>query len=88
MLPIFGIFSAAIIWVATIFAIVQFLRSEVKTEPQLMITVGLLIASFGALMGALLGLEKAMRTSIIPGIDRIGSHAGVMDGYLLLASEL
>jgi hypothetical protein len=87
LLPIFGTLSALAIWISTIFAIVQLRRSEAKTEPQLMIMSGLLIASLGALMGVLLGLEDAFKTSIIPGIDRIGAHAGVMDSYLLLASS-
>lgn len=87
LLPIFGTLSALIIWVAAIFAITQLRRSEVKSEPQLMVTAGLLIASLGALMGVLLGLENALGTFFIPGADRIGSHAGVMDSYLLLASS-
>jgi hypothetical protein len=38
-------------------------------------------------MGLLLGLENALEISIIPGADRIGAHAAVMDSYLLLAAS-
>ena len=87
LLPIFGTLSATAIWVGLIFSIVQFRASEVKTAPQLMILCALLIASLGALMGVLLGLENALKVEIIPGADRIGAHAAVMDSYLLLFSS-
>ena len=87
LLPIFGTLSAAAIWVGLIFSIIQFRQSEVKTAPQLMVMCALLIASLGALMGLLLGLENALKISIIPGADRIGAHAAVMDSYLLLAAS-
>jgi hypothetical protein len=87
LLPIFGTLSAATIWIGLIFSITQFRRSEVKTAPQLMVMCALIIASLGALMGLLLGLESALEISIIPGADRIGAHAAVMDSYLLLAAS-
>ena len=87
LLPIFGTLSATAIWIGLIFSIVQFRTSEVKTAPQLMILCALLIASLGALMGVLLGLENALKVEIIPGADRIGAHAAVMDSYLLLAAS-
>jgi hypothetical protein len=52
-----------------------------------MVMCALIIASLGALMGLLLGLENALEISIIPGADRIGAHAAVMDSYLLLAAS-
>ena len=87
LLPIFGTASALTIWLGTAFAVSQYRKSEVKTAPQLMVTGALTITSLGALMGVLLGLENALNTSIIPGADRVGAHAGVMDGYLLLAAS-
>lgn len=87
LLPIFGTLSALTIWLAAAFSISQYRKSEVKTAPQLMVTGALTITSLGALMGVLLGLENAFKTTIIPGADRIGAHAGVMDGYLLLAAS-
>lgn len=87
LLPIFGIVAAGSIWSAAAFTVRQFRHSAVKTEAQLMVMSALLVASLGALMGLLLGLENALETEIIPGADRIGSHAGVMDGYLLLAAS-
>jgi len=87
LLPIFGTLSALTIWSMAAFAVTQYRKSETKSAPELMVMSGLLIASLGALMGVLLGLENALSTSIIPGADRIGAHAGVMDGYLLLGAS-
>jgi hypothetical protein len=87
LLPIFGTLSAVAIWVSGAFAVTQYRKSEVKTSPQLMVTGALVITSLGALMGVLLGLENALNATIIPGADRVGAHAGVMDGYLLLAAS-
>lgn len=87
LLPIFGTLSALTIWSVAAFSVIQYRNSEKKSAPELMVMSGLIIASLGALMGVLLGLENALSTSIIPGADRIGAHAGVMDGYLLLGAS-
>jgi hypothetical protein len=82
-MPIFGVTSMLIIWTATIFSLLQLRQQPLVTTPQILVTSGLSVAAIGSTMGVLLGLEYLIGF-FIPGSDRIGSHAAVMDGYLLL----
>jgi hypothetical protein len=86
LLPIFGITSALVIWSAFVFALRQLRSQPVVTTVHVLLVGALFVASLGATMGVLLGLEYELGTFFVPApIDRIGSHAGVMDSYLLLA---
>lgn len=85
LMPVFGTASSLTIWAAAIFSIRQLRKQEVVTNLHLLIATALGVASLGSTMGVLLGLEYVIG-SFVPGIDRIGVHAGVMDGYLFLAA--
>lgn len=85
LMPVFGISSSLVIWAAAIFAFRQTRKQEVVTNLHLLVTTALVIASLGSTMGVLLGLEYVIGF-FMPGTDRIGIHAGAMDGYLLLAA--
>ncbi|HET8776295.1 MAG TPA: hypothetical protein VFN76_01420 [Candidatus Limnocylindria bacterium] len=85
LLPVFGIASVLVLWWAAIFAIGQVRAQESVTTPQFLAAGGLLVASIGATVGALLGLENAMGRTFLPlASDRVGAHAAMMDTYLFL----
>jgi hypothetical protein len=86
LMGILAILAALYIWAAAIFAVGQLRRQPVITTSHLLISAALLIASIGSTMGVLLGLEYATGVFFVPGSERIGTHAGVMDTYLLLAA--
>jgi SAM-dependent methyltransferase len=83
LLPIFGIASLLVIWTSTGFAIAGLRRQPAMTTTHLLITAGLFVASIGSMVGVLLGLEYLIGF-FLPGSDRLGAHAAVMDAYLLL----
>jgi SAM-dependent methyltransferase len=83
LMPIFGVTSSLVIWTAAIFAISALRQQSVVTTTHILVTAGLCVAAIGSTMGVLLGLEYVVGF-FIPGSDRVGSHAAVMDGYLLL----
>ncbi|MCJ2531483.1 MAG: hypothetical protein LN413_04115 [Candidatus Thermoplasmatota archaeon] len=85
LLPTFGVAAAGVIWAAFIWSLVQLRRQAVVTTVHLLIMGALLVVAVGALFGVLLGLEHIVGL-FIPGSDRIGTHAGLMDTYLFLAA--
>jgi hypothetical protein len=86
LMGILGVIAAIYIWTAAIFSIGQLRQQQVVATSHLLISAALLIASLGSTMGVLLGLEYATGVFFVPGSERIGTHAGVMDTYLLLAA--
>lgn len=86
-LPIFGSLAVLVLWASAIFVLSQLRRQETLTTVQLLAAGALLVASIGATVGALLGLERVIGTFLpISGDDRVGAHAGMMDTYLFLAA--
>lgn len=85
LLPVFGITAAGVIWAAMIFSAIQLRHQPVVTTVHFLIFGALLVVAVGALFGVLLGLEHIVGL-FIPGMDRIGTHAGLMDTYLFLAA--
>ncbi|MDT8307816.1 MAG: methyltransferase domain-containing protein [Anaerolineae bacterium] len=83
LLPIFGLAAALLIWTAALFCLTQLRRQPVVTTSQILLTAGFAVAAAGSTMGVLLGSEYVVGF-FIPGTDRIGSHAAVMDAYVLL----
>jgi SAM-dependent methyltransferase len=83
LLAIFGSISLLVIWAAAFFAISQLRHQPVVTTPHILVTVGLFVASIGSTVGLLLALEYILGF-FIPGPDRIGAHAAVMDAHILL----
>lgn len=83
LMPVFGVTSSLVIWTAAVFAISALRQQTVVTTTHLLVSAGLFVAAIGSTMGVLLGLEYVVGF-FIPGSDRVGSHAAVMDGYLLL----
>lgn len=86
LMGILAVIASLYIWAATFYAIGQLRRQPAITTSHLLISAALLIASIGSTMGVLLGLEYATGVFFVPGSERIGAHAGVMDTYLLLAA--
>jgi hypothetical protein len=86
LMGILAVIASLYIWIAAFFAIGQLRQQPVVSTSHLLITAAMLIASIGSTMGVLLGLEYATGVFFVPGSERIGTHAGVMDTYLLLAA--
>ncbi len=89
LLPVFGIASVLVLWWAAIWAIGQLRALDEVTTPQFLATGALLVASIGATVGALFGLENAIGRTILPieGPGRVGAHAAMMDTYLFLVAS-
>ncbi|MEA3165476.1 MAG: hypothetical protein QOJ26_333 [Thermoplasmata archaeon] len=88
MLPLFGIPMGLVIVGAFLFTLVQVRRQPLVTTPHLLLLGALLVASLGATMGVLIGLNHADVVHAFPtreGADMVGAHAGPMDMYLALA---
>ena len=83
LLPLFGISSSLVIWMAAVFAVLELRRQPGATTSQVLMSAGLLVAALGSTVGVLLGLEYLVGF-FVPGSDRLGAHAAVMDAYLLL----
>lgn len=83
LLPIFGSASVLVIWALAFFALSQLRHQPVVTTTHILVTAGLFVASMGSTVGSLLALEYIVGF-FIPGPDRIGAHAAVMDAYVLL----
>lgn len=86
LMGILAVTASLYIWAAAAFAFGQLRQQAVITTSHLLITAALFIASIGSTMGVLLGLEYALGNFFVPGSERIGTHAGVMDTYLLLTA--
>ena len=86
LLPIFGIAAVLVLWWAAIFVIGQLRQQETLTTIQLLAAGALLVASIGATVGALLGLERVIGLFLPLGADRVGAHAAMMDTYLFLVA--
>ncbi|MEK6221933.1 MAG: hypothetical protein N2D54_06760 [Chloroflexota bacterium] len=88
LLPIFGIFSVTMLWIAAVFTLKELKNQEVVYTVQILSAGALLVAAIGGTVGALLGLERAIgQFAFWPvGADRVGAHAGMMDTYLFLVA--
>jgi hypothetical protein len=88
LLPIFGFLAVLTLWVSAIFAFAQFGKQPVLTTVHWLIAGALLTAAIGATVGMLLGLERVIGQFLpLPGEDRVGAHAGMMDTYLFLVAS-
>jgi len=86
-LPIFGSLAVLVLWSAAAFTLAQLRRQSPLTTVQLLVAGGLLVASIGATVGVLLGLERVIGSFLpMAGEDRTGAHAGAMDTYLFLVA--
>ncbi|MGD8751784.1 MAG: class I SAM-dependent methyltransferase [Anaerolineales bacterium] len=83
LMPIFGVAALLVIWAAAIFALLELRQQPVVATTHLLVTAGLFVAALGSTVGMLLGLEYIVGF-FVPGADRIGAHAAVMDAYVLL----
>jgi len=86
-LPIFGSLAVLVLWSSAIFVLSQLRHQVSLSTVQLLAAGALLVASIGATVGALLGLERAIGPFLpIAGGDRVAPHAGMMDTYLFLTA--
>lgn len=86
LLPIFGTLSVIVLWWAAIFVIGQLRQQDTLTTIQLLAAGALLVASIGATVGALLGLERVIGLFLPISGERVGAHAAMMDTYLFLVA--
>lgn len=85
LLPIFGTGMMLVIWATTLLALTTFRRQPVVRTVHLLVAGAFTVASFGALMGVLLGLQYALGSLPLPqGIPNAANHAGPMDAYAVI----
>jgi hypothetical protein len=85
LLPIFGTGMMLVIWATALLAGTQLRKQPVLRTPHLLVAGGFLVASFGAIMGVLLGLQYALGSLPLPaGIPNASNHAGPMDAYAVI----
>lgn len=84
LMPVFGTGMMLVIWATALLALSTLRRQPVIRTVHLLVAGGLLVASFGAVMGVLLGLEHALGSLPLPeNVPNVGSHAGPMDIYAI-----
>jgi hypothetical protein len=85
LLPIFGTGMMLVIWATALLTLTQIRNQPILSTPHLLVAGGFLVASLGAIMGVLLGLQHAVGSLPLPdGIPAIGFHAGPMDTYAVM----
>ncbi|MDX1416456.1 MAG: hypothetical protein R3293_19810 [Candidatus Promineifilaceae bacterium] len=88
LLPLFGFVSVLILWYSAIWSFAQFSKQPVVTTVHFLAAGALLTAAIGGTVGMLLGLERVIGEFLpLPGDDRVGAHAGMMDTYLFLVAS-
>jgi hypothetical protein len=85
LLPIFGTGMMLVIWSTALLAGTQLRKQPVLRTTHLLVAGGFLVASFGAIMGVLLGLQYALGSLPLPaGIPNVSNHAGPMDAFAVI----
>lgn len=85
LMPIFGTGMMLVFWATALLALTQLRQQPILRTVHLLIAGGFLVASFGALMGVLLGLQYAIGSISLPlGIPSVSNHAGTMDAYVAI----
>lgn len=85
LLPIFGTGMMLVIWATALLALTQIRYQPVVSTVHLLLAGAMTVASLGAIMGVLLGLQHAVGSLPLPeGIPAIGFHAGPMDTYAVM----
>lgn len=88
LLPVFGTGMMLVIWATALLALTQLRHQPVLRTVHLLVAGAFTVASAGALMGVLLGLEYAAGPLPLPaGIPAVGNHAGPMDIYALITGS-
>lgn len=86
LLPLFGIPAWLVIVGGFVWTLAAVRQQQTVTTPHLLLMGAFLVASLGATMGVLVGLDYAEVLDAFPASgDAVGSHAGPMDMYLALA---
>lgn len=85
LLPIFGTGMMLVIWSTALLALTQIRDQPVVSTVHLLLAGAFTVASLGAIMGVLLGLQYALGSLPLPdGIPATGYHAGPMDTYAVM----
>lgn len=85
LLPIFGTGMMLVIWATALLALTTLRKQPVVRTVHLLVAGAFTVASFGAVMGVLLGLQHAVGTLPLPeGIPSVSNHAGPMDAYAVI----
>lgn len=85
LLPIFGTGMMLVFWATALLAVTQLRVQPVLRTVHLLVAGGFLVASFGAIMGVLLGVQYAIGSLPLPeGIPNVSNHAGPMDAYAVI----
>lgn len=80
LLPVFGFIAMLMVWAATGLVVSQLRQQPTISSAHVLLGSALLVASLGALMGVLIGLNHAVGV----GIADVGAHAPVMFFYVVL----
>jgi hypothetical protein len=87
LLPIFGTGMMLVIWATALLALTQLRKQPVVRTVHLLVAGGFTVASFGAIIGVLLGFQHALGTLPLPeGIPSTSTHTGPMDAYALITA--
>lgn len=85
LLPLFGTGMMLVIWATALLAVTTLRKQPVVRTVHLLVAGAFIVASFGAIMGVLLGLQYALGTLPLPeGIPNTSNHAGPMDAFAVI----
>lgn len=85
LLPIFGTGMMLVIWSTALLAVTTIRKQPVVRTVHLLVAGGFVVASFGAIMGVLLGLQYTFGSLQLPGgIPNVSNHTGPMDAYAVI----
>lgn len=85
LLPVFGTGTMLVFWATAALVLATLREQPVVRTVHLLLAGAFVVASLGAVMGVLLGLQHAVGSLPLPaGIPSVGNHAGPMDVYAVL----
>lgn len=85
LLPIFGTGMMLVFWATALLALTQLQHQPVLRNEHLIVAGAFVLASLGAIMGVLLGLQHALGSLPLPeGLPNTQGHAFPMDIYALV----
>lgn len=85
LLPVFGTGMMLVFWATAALTLTTLGKQSVLRNEHLLVAGAFIVASFGAIMGVLLGLQHAIGPlGLGENIPNTGSHAGPMDTYAII----
>lgn len=88
LLPVFGTGMLLVFWATTLLAVTQLRQQPILRNEHLILAAAFTLASFGAIMGVLLGFEHVLGSLPLPeGLPNLQGHAFPMDLYALVTGS-